>query len=155
MNATATAPPPQTAEDRRQTTDKPAREYKLVPVTKGPLPARAERLLVQYLKLQERAGEMFREAAAKLETAMKETHRGEPAIKPGVVYAFRNPVATNKGVKRTVQVKDNFAQPQVSKLAVFNRWGIEMWAGDGPVKDRAARAEGAANSNKDEEDALP
>ncbi len=147
-----TSPPP--AKERT----KPAREYKLVPITAPPVTKAAEKQLRLHLRLKEQAGDLFAKAEEALLKALAITRGSGPkaqrVIKPGVVYQFSAPVSTSKGVKHTFQVKDNFEQPEVSKMCRFNRYAVGMWKGDGPVADRAARDAGKAVSFG-EEDTLP
>jgi len=122
------------------------------------MPAKAEKLLKKYLRLKEKAGSLFGESAAALQEAMsltkscRRTGAAERVIEPGAVYAFAVPVMVAGKLKSTIQVMDNFAQPEVMKICRVSRWEAKLWKGDGPAAERPERA--AVNAER-EEDQLP
>lgn len=135
------------------------RTYVLSPKTHR-LPKRVEKKLVRYLKLRARAGAMYGEASELLQDIMAET-RGSSrvrVIEPGLVYAFSTAITVDGKQKGTVQIVDQFAQPEVTAIKVINRFEVKTWKGDGPASDRhtrlAARAESKVTADT-EEDALP
>ena len=117
------------------------KNYKLTPRT-HPLPKRVQKLLVSYLRTRARAGAMFAEASEKLLRAMNETRGSghEKVIVPGLVYAFSEPVNIDGKLKSTVQVQDNFTQPEVVKVTRVTRYDVKTWKGDGPAAERDERA---------------
>jgi hypothetical protein len=151
MNATIEAPP-------RQSKPKPPVDYVLVPSTAAPLPKRIEKLLRAHVRLKERAGEMFGKSSEKLQQAIEAVRgRGAKArriLTPGTLYRLSKPLGTNKGMKNTIKVVDNFDQFEVTKISRVPHYEVKMWKGDGPLDERDARAAGRAH-NFNKEDELP
>lgn len=135
-----------------------AREYTLAPIT-HPLPKRVEKKIVRLLKRRAKAAAMYGECADLLKAIMAETRGSsrEKVIVPGLVYKFTVPVTIDGKSKGTVQIVDQFAQPEVTAVKVLNRYELKTWKGDGPAAERPARLATAAEETfkAGEADELP
>jgi hypothetical protein len=143
MNPDGAGTPPEPSSTSAERTKR--KEYKLVPVTQ-PMPKRVEKLLLKSLRMQARAGSMYAEAEELLHRALAETRGSsrEKCLVPGVVYRFSAPAAIDNKVKSTVQIVDNFAQPEVTAVKVIRKYSVKTWKGDGPKADREDRVQALA-----------
>ncbi len=134
----------------------PQRKYTLSPQTQT-MPRRVEKMLLRSMKMRARAGAMFGEAAELLLRAINETRGSsrEKCIVPGIVYAFSQPASIDGKLKSTVQIVDNFAAPEVTKVTRVSRWDVKSWKGDGPARERPAREAANAGQTFEEGDELP
>lgn len=108
------------------------------------MPKGVEKAFRRYFRLKEQAADAFAAAEAVLNSIIDTTHRGQPAVKPGLVYRFNSPLRVKDSPKSTIQIVDNFTpapgQRRISKMCMFTQFSVNTWVGDGPAKDRPAKA---------------
>ena len=103
------------------------KQYSLRPAATTPLPARAVKRVVEYLKKKSAANAAYaelREIEAKLMPS-----RGRKLIKPGVVYELPEAVTFGDGLIRAFGFVDQFTgKGSASKTVTINQYEFKKWA---------------------------